>query len=546
MLLTVKKYILRPIFFVVFLSCIAGIALLHPGLPPTHDGEYHIIRFYEFNKTLQGGDLYPRWASDLNKGYGVPLFNYVYPLPNYVASFLHVFGISFIYAFKLSMFLAILLGGIFIYLWTKMFWGSPGGVVSSVFYTFAPYHFLDIYIRGSIGEVWALAFFPAFLWSTTELFQKKKAVFVILSGIFLSLIIFSHNILALMFMPVAISYMTFMIILSKQKLYAIRYSLYAFFLGFGLSAIFWLPALLEIKYVTGLQIYDIKNNFPEFYQLLIPSWGTGFSGGDVQNQMSFQIGIANLGAILGSIAYVYFGIKRKDKDISVTIFFLIWLAFVLFLMLKNSLFLWEKIVFMHYFQFPWRFLSLVILFCAFLAGSIVRIGKKKIVAFTMIFFSVILGIGYAKPAFYHYRDDNYYITRSNFIDGTNSPGNLFNTIWFNQELKKQKIIISIKDRKIISTVIKPTTYTVTLFLKSDSNLTVNTAYFPGWEVFVDGKKTNIFITNKGLISFFLDQGSHEVKIQFNDTIPRKIGKIITLVFFTGLLFILIRKRNDIM
>jgi len=164
----------------------------------------------------------------------------------------------------------------------------------------------------------------------------------------------------------------------------------------------------------------------------------------------------------------------------------------------------------------------------------------------MIFFSVILGIGYAKPAFYHYRDDNYYITRSNFIDGTNSPGNLFNTIWFNQELKKQKIIISIKDRKIISTVIKPTTYTVTLFLKSDSNLTVNTAYFPGWEVFVDGKKTNIFITNKGLISFFLDQGSHEVKIQFNDTIPRKIGKIITLVFFTGLLFILIRKRNDIM
>src|SRR3989338_5683038 len=94
----------------------AGFALLNNGLPPTHDGEYHVIRFYEFYRMLSSGELYPRWAPDLNNGYGIPLFNYVYPLPNYIASFFHMLGVSFIDSFKLNMFFASILGAIFMYM----------------------------------------------------------------------------------------------------------------------------------------------------------------------------------------------------------------------------------------------------------------------------------------------------------------------------------------------------------------------------------------------------------------------------------------------
>ena len=73
-------------------SLIATLPLFHQGLLPTHDGEYHVVRFYEFHKMISDGVWYPRWAPDLLYGLGVPLFNYVYPLPNYVASFLHFFG----------------------------------------------------------------------------------------------------------------------------------------------------------------------------------------------------------------------------------------------------------------------------------------------------------------------------------------------------------------------------------------------------------------------------------------------------------------------
>lgn len=61
--LKIKYYIL-----IILLTFPAVFPLLHSGLPPTHDGKYHVIRFYEFYKNLASGVLYPRWAPDLNNG----------------------------------------------------------------------------------------------------------------------------------------------------------------------------------------------------------------------------------------------------------------------------------------------------------------------------------------------------------------------------------------------------------------------------------------------------------------------------------------------
>ncbi|HYK09059.1 MAG TPA: hypothetical protein VEW42_06190, partial [Candidatus Eisenbacteria bacterium] len=101
------------IFLAIAMALLATWPLFHAGLMPTHDGEYHLIRFYEFDKILREGILYPRWAPDLLYGYGIPLFTYIYPLPNYVASFLHLFGASFLDSVKLNMAAATFSGAIF-------------------------------------------------------------------------------------------------------------------------------------------------------------------------------------------------------------------------------------------------------------------------------------------------------------------------------------------------------------------------------------------------------------------------------------------------
>ncbi|RJQ25253.1 hypothetical protein C4577_06140 [Candidatus Parcubacteria bacterium] len=529
------------ILIVLFLAAYSGISLLHPGLHPTHDGEYHIVRFYEFDKTLRDGNWYPRWAPDLNNGYGIPLFNYVYPLPNYAASLLHLFGFSFIDSFKLSLFLASIIGSIFFYNWSKLFWGRWGGVASAVLYLFSPYRFVDIFVRGSIGEIWALALLPALLWSVTKFIREKSNAYIILSGLFLSLIIFSHNILALMFFIFSLFYIGFLIYQEKNKKYLILNTFYIILLGLGLSAIFWLPALLEKQYVVGLQIYDIENNFPEIFQLLFPSWGTGFSNGSMSNQMSQQIGVANLLVVFLSILRLFIG-NKKNRNL--LIFFLFSFFLVFLLMTKSSLFIWETVPFMDYFQFPWRFLSLIIVIVPFLGGSLVHFIRPKILIILICLLSIFLARDYGKVAYYHNRDDNYYITRSNFIDSTNSPGNFFNTIWFDSGLKKENEKLKIKEGKIMMSplFLSSEKYLYKLDVKEEGKLVFNTAYFPGWSVQIDNKETKI-TQEKGLISFTVPKGPHSVKIELAKTPVRNMASALSLLSVILIVLLLIRTKK---
>lgn len=527
-------------------SFIVVFPLLRYGLPPTHDGEYHVLRAYQFDKTLRDGDLYPRWLPDLNFGYGTPLLNYYYPLPYYMTSFAHFLGFSFIDAFKLCMLVATLLSALFFFLWARIFWGKSGAFVACLFYTFAPYHIVEIYVRGTSGEVWALSFFPAFLWSTTILVKERKSVFLPLSAVFFSLIIFSHNILALLFFPFAVAYilLLFYLYVDKRRYIQTMSSLLSMiFLGVGLAAIFWLPALAETGLVRGLQIYDIKEGFVDLYELLVPSWGTGFSGTGLNGQMSFQIGIANLLAVfLSSVSFALF-YKKKDKRFWVVGFFLLWFAFVFFLMQEVSLPIWEKVPFMNYFQFPWRFLGLEILIAAFLSGSIFSFlkGKKSLVCLVgFSLFVVLLSIGYINPAYYLEREDNYYFTRSNFIDGTNTPGNLFNTIWFSKSIaKRSKEKFEIKEGrgKITEKSIKSTEYRFLLSAKNSVVILVHTAYFPNWQAFVDGKKVKTKSDNLGLIEFSVPRGNHEIFVKFQNTPIRIVSEVISFFSFCTILIL---------
>lgn len=522
-------------------------SLFSSGLPPTHDGEYHVVRFQQFYKVLESGILYPRWTPDFNNGFGIPLFNYVYSFPNYIASFFHFLGFSFIDSFKLNMIFASFVGAIFFYLWARLFWKNLGGVVSSILYTFSPYHFVDIYVRGSVGEVWGIALFPGLLWSFTQFSNSKKPAFFIASSIFLSLLVFSHNILAFLFFLFFTSYSILLSISQKNKIDYFKNLFFLLFIGLGLSSPFWLPAIFESQYVVGLQIFDLKQHFPEIYQLIIPSWGYGFSGKDIQNQMSFQIGIANILAVLIS----FIALLKNKKNRGLLIFFIVWFFATIFLMTPYSSWFWDNIPFFNYFQFPWRFLSLTILISSFLGGSIVSVisneWKKKIFVSLFILFSILLSIGYAKAPFYHKRADSHYLTRSNFIDGTNSPGNSFNTKWLPAipQKRKNKFEFLKGSGSIRIDNIKPQSYKLMINVKEDSQVIVNTAYFPGWASLVDGKKKEVNNYN-GRILIKIPKGLNKVKLIFSNTPIRTVSYVYFFISALLLAFLLEKSIIGIM
>jgi uncharacterized membrane protein YfhO len=135
-------------------------------------------------------------------------------------------------------------------------------------------------------------------------------------------------------------------------------------------------------------------------------------------------------------------------------------------------------------------------------------------------------------------DDAYYITRPNFIEGTNSPGNAFNIVWFNEVLKKQDKKVNAENATAVNQ--KTTKYSFNLSEASESQLTINTAFFPGWKVFIDTKEQILLPDKNGLISFLFPKGEHHVDIRFTDTPIRKIAGVVSLLTLLLLTVLLLR------
>src|SRR5205085_10538634 len=85
--------------------------LLAAAVPQTHDGLSHTYRSIVLAWHLAHGDLFPRWASDLGYGYGLPLFNFYAPLFYYPTALLILLGLNPALAANLTAAASVLLAG---------------------------------------------------------------------------------------------------------------------------------------------------------------------------------------------------------------------------------------------------------------------------------------------------------------------------------------------------------------------------------------------------------------------------------------------------
>src|SRR3989344_3891833 len=70
-------------------------------------------------------------------------------------------------------------------------------LVSSLFYVYAPYHAVDIYVRGDVAEFWAYAFIPLAFYGMLKAFQEKKWKYIVVGAFGFSGVILSHNLTAM-------------------------------------------------------------------------------------------------------------------------------------------------------------------------------------------------------------------------------------------------------------------------------------------------------------------------------------------------------------
>ncbi len=530
----------------VILFCILAVlpivSLFHPGLPITHDGQDHVARIANFYQNLTEGNFVPGWAANLNWGYGHPILEFLYPLPSYIASFFHFTGFSLVNSTKIVYALGMVLSLFFMYLWLSQFSSKYAALFGAVLYTYAPYRFVEVYVRGDLGENLAFAFIPLTLFFIYKLYKKQTYNLMFLGGVSLALLILAHNAISLMAMPFVLVYCGMLLYLSKNR---VRLALWFTLLiasGFLLSAFFWVPALLEGKYT----LRDIVTkggylgSFVTLPGIIYGPWNYGITG-----QFTVQYGLFQWISIFCSPFVIYFSRKKREKYLLLIILLLFIIAST-FLMFPQSNFIWSKVMLLQNFQFPWRFLALIVFLTAVL-GSLVfdLIPKKYGSIMLVVFLLVILVISsfYWKPKSYQYKPESFY---TGIYDSTTDTGESA-PIWSVRFMEHApKAPIQVVDGTGAAKQLKKTsTYRdFRIVAKTNVRILINLLYFPNWTVYANGRPVPIQFQDpryRGLITFYLPAGNYNVEAIFYDTKLRMAAKLISIVTaFVFALFFIIR------
>lgn len=513
--------IVVPMILIVIFSCFL-VLLLPKGLYNSHDGEAHVARFAAYYKAYKDGQIPPRWAGDLNYRYGSPLFIFYYPLPGTIASFIHALGVSFENSYKIIMAFAFILAPLAFYAWSSLLVGRKVAFVGSLLYGLAPYHFLDLYVRGDVAEMLSFVFVPLVFLYIEKSKTHSRLKYILIGSICYALLILSHNVLGMMFSPVFLSYSMVRTKNKKGLLSCIGLLL----TGLFLSAFFWVPALLEAKFTNAMFfIGDMyKSHFPTFQQLVYSQWGFG---ADVSKSrgLSPQIGPVHIFLAFMSSFYII----RKTREYKIICYWFLLFIFVLFLSLRQSDFIWQHVPLLKLFQFPWRFTALSSFIAVVLGLYVLNSLLNKKILIVVSILLIVTSLPFVKTKEISTKDDIFYYT----YKGSTDYHGAATTIWSAGDpgvyAKKEVEVIS-GNATIRNLVKKSNNHNFMVDVDSKSKILDNTIYFPGWQVFIDGQKTLIEfqdINHRGLITFSVLKGIHNIEVVFRESIIRLFSDIIS-------------------
>lgn len=425
----------------------------------------------------------------------------------YIGSVIHILGFSFVNTVKLLLSGSLVIGTVFTFLWLRKYFNELASFIGTLGFTSAPYLLFDIYHRGSVGEVLALAWAAMGLYSIAS---KKRWLF----GLTIPLLILAHNSLAFLFIGVYMLYITILGLWPEFWL--------IFGLGIGMGAFFWLPALYERKYV----IFDsVTVADPRTYLITASN--------------AALLGVS--GIIAGILSF--FTSKNLHKE---RIFFLGMFTLTILMVLPISAMIWQIPLLVHIIQFPYRLLSVTILLAAWLTAYAVHSMSKPIQWFLIALF---IGIGAwntvstIQSIVYIHEPEGYYTTN----EATTNVADEYMPKWVSTKPTThapQRLLFYKGRGTIHENLVTSQTIDINVAAAEESVIQLNTLYYPGWGATVDDTKVQIDYDNtQDVIRIPIPAGNHHVVVAFRETISRFLADSLSLVSFIGFVVVLIVTRD---
>lgn len=484
--------VLPWVFILVFLALVL-FPLASEGFFVSDDGNWMIIRLSAFYQALREGQFPVRFLGRLNNSYGYPVANFLYPGFLYIGSLIHLAGASFVDTVKIILAGSVGIGAICTYLWLRSYASRIASALGAVSFITLPYLGFDLYRRGSVGEILAMAMASMGLFGIAK---SKRPLF----AFSFTVLILSHNSLAVIYAAVLLLYLW-----QEKKL---KRFLYPLVLAVGMSAFFWVPALAEAHL-------------------------TRFGSVTVANSTAYMLSGARVYLVGSSLFFILLAVFARVKHRLVNFFIVLSLGSLLFATPVTQI-LWNQGLLPRLFQFPFRFLSVLTITVPFLVAVLYEGVKSRyrvlLVVLILVFGIVDLKrtIGEVEPSTY---PEGYYVTN----EGTTTVHDEYMPRWVGAPLAartEQRLIFYDGAGTIEPPVYTRHAFGVTIDAREQSVMQINTVYYPGWGVAVDNKLADISYDNPaGLMRVVVPAGKHTLTVSFRETLPRFLIDIVSMISF---------------
>lgn len=503
-----------------------------------HDRFCYFPRVVEVHQNLIHGILLPRWAPDLGRGYGQPLFIFHPPMFYWLAEFWHLLGRDYVTAVNLACVLLVFAAAVAMFLLGRLYYGERGGWLAAAAYLYVPYFAVDLYVRSALEEFTVFPLVPLALYGFGAFALHRHRRDWILGAVAYALVLFCHFPAALLFTPVLALFLALTAWREKSwRVLGEQAAGMAFALG--MAACMWLPALAEKPDVALTRVLhgngDYANHFVYLRQLFYSPWGYGYSGPGPNDGMSFALGWSHL--LLAAAAWIWIARRPKLSDRRLMRFFAATGIVLCILMLENAAWLWDHLPLLPYVELPWRLLGPVALCTAMLVGAlgpaIAALRRHGGLAFAAAMALLIVpNLPHLQPGSTAEVDTAFYTPHELAFHGfeTTTMGEM-TPRWMAAVpgYTPAAAVVAAGDAQVRDLSRTPFSYQGQVTARTESRIRLSTAWFPGWTVRIDGHPAEAGpAPTTGLVEFLVPAGTHQMDLNFGRSPARRLGESISL------------------
>lgn len=534
--LRLTRFDLIAFVIIALTATLAMLPIFLNGSVAGDDSMMHYRRAADFFDAIRAGAIYPRWLPRSNYGQGSPVMMYYPPVSYYAVAAFRTFIRDPLLAFKLGDWLALVVSGASMYVFSRSLISRPASLLAALLYMTAAYHLFDVYHRAALGEYWSFAWLPLVLDGACRVAfgRGRRSVAYLAAGY--ALLLLTH---------VTISFeltllLPMLVLLLTHDSRRIAQVISGLGLGGMMSAVFTVPLQTEISYIRidrALRIPFSKFFLFENLDRAFESYVFPPPGGRPHHFLD-GLNLIAIGLTLMFLvsAFVILRMRveiRQSRLAAIAPAAAVVTSVSLVLTMALSAPVWRAIPQFAYIQFPFRWLTTATLGATILAGIAVSCAARRIKSnkVSLAALAVVLGFNimiatlvvmktsYDPP---EVADD----ARSQFEVAE------YRTVWLDRQKRLDEIeksAATVLSGDAIVNVIDDfgARQRYDIEANSASTIKLRTLYFPGWIARVDGEPVGISPDQEGNIQLSVEAGAHTVTLSFEDTRPRKAGKLIS-------------------